>query len=66
MINEFSVSPRPSNNYYGVLNYLGTETGLLTENINWLGYPKYALGCFIMILMTTSVGQPIVLYVSAV
>ena len=53
------------NNYYGVLNYLGTETGLLSENINWLGDPKYALGCIIMILLTTSVGQPIVLYVSA-
>ena len=53
------------NNYYGVLNYLGTETGLLTENLNWLGDPKYALGCIIMILLTTSVGQPIVLYVSA-
>ena len=53
------------NNYYGVLNYLGTETGLLAENINWLGDPKYALGCIIMILLTTSVGQPIVLYVSA-
>ena len=53
------------NNYYGVLNYLGTETGILSENINWLGDPKYALGCIIMILLTTSVGQPIVLYVSA-
>lgn len=53
------------NNYYGVLNYLGTQTGLLDSNINWLGDPKYALGCIIMILLTTSVGQPIVLYVSA-
>ena len=53
------------NNYYGILNYLGTSTGLLDENINWLGDPKYALGCIIMILLTTSVGQPIVLYVSA-
>ena len=53
------------NNYYGVLNYLGTQTGLLEENINWLGDPKYALGCIIMSLLTTSVGQPIVLYVSA-
>ena len=53
------------NNYYGVLNYLGNETGLLSENINWLGDPKYALGCIILILLTTSVGQPIVLYVSA-
>ena len=51
--------------YNGVLNYIGTETGLLEKNINWLGDPKYALGCIILILLTTSVGQPIVLYVSA-
>ena len=35
------------------------------ENINWLGDEKFALGCIILILFTTSVGQPIVLYVSA-
>ena len=29
------------------------------------GDEKYALGCIILILLTTSVGQPIVLYVSA-
>ena len=52
-------------NYSGVLNFLGTETGLIDKNINWLGDPKYALGCIILILLTTSVGQPIVLYVSA-
>ena len=53
------------NNYYGIFNYLGTELGLIENNINWLGDPKYALGCIILILLTTSVGQPIVLYVSA-
>ena len=53
------------NNYYGILNYVGTSTGLIEENINWLGDERYALGCIIMILLTTSVGQPIVLYVSA-
>ena len=53
------------NNYYGILNYLGTNMGILDKNINWLGDPKYALGCIIVILLTTSVGQPIVLYVSA-
>ena len=53
------------NNYYGIFNYLGTEMGLLEDKINWLGDPKYALGCIILILLTTSVGQPIVLYVSA-
>ncbi len=53
------------NNYYGVLNYLGTQSGILDQNINWLADSKYALGCIILILLTTSVGQPIVLYVSA-
>ena len=53
------------NNYSGIFNYLGTELGLIEKNINWLGDPKYALGCIILILLTTSVGQPIVLYVSA-
>ena len=53
------------NNYYGIFNYIGDATGLLEKPINWLGDPKYALGCIILILLTTSVGQPIVLYVSA-
>ncbi len=55
------------NNYYGVLNYIiGPKgLGLIEGRINWLGDPKYALGCIILILFTTSVGQPIVLYVSA-
>ena len=53
------------NNYSGLFNYIGTSVGLLEEGINWLGDPKYALSCIILILLTTSVGQPIVLYVSA-
>ena len=55
------------NNYYGILNFiLGPKgLGLVESRINWLGDPKYALGCIILILFTTSVGQPIVLYVSA-
>lgn len=53
------------NNYYGIFNYIGKETGLIANNINWLGDEKFALGCIILILLTTSVGQPIVLYVSA-
>ena len=53
------------NNYYGIFNYLLKNTGVISKNINWLGDPKYALGCIILILLTTSVGQPIVLYVSA-
>ena len=54
------------NNYYGIFNYVGKDVlGILDKNINWLGDPKFALGCIILILLTTSVGQPIVLYVSA-
>ena len=43
------------NNYYGIFNYIGKETGLLEKNINWLGDPQFALGCIILILLTTSV-----------
>ena len=59
------------NNYYGIFNYVGFNyvgkdvLGILDKNINWLGDEKYALWCIILILLTTSVGQPIVLYVSA-
>ena len=53
------------NNYYGIFNYIGKSMGVLDQNINWLGDSKYALACIILILLTTSVGQPIVLYVSA-
>ena len=53
------------NNYYGIFNYLLKNTGVISKNINWLGNPQYALWCIILILLTTSVGQPIVLYVSA-
>lgn len=53
------------NNYYGIFNYLLKGVGLIDQNINWLGDPRFALACIIIILLTTSVGQPIVLYVSA-
>ena len=53
------------NNYTGILNYLLKNTGIISKNINWLGDTRFALACIIVILLTTSVGQPIVLYVSA-
>ena len=53
------------NNYTGVLNYLFKSLGIISKNMNWLGDPSTALWCIITILLTTSVGQPIVLYVSA-
>lgn len=52
-------------NYTGILNNVLTSTGVIDKGINWLGDPRFALGCIIVILFTTSVGQPIVLYVSA-
>ena len=53
------------NNYYGVLNYVLKGMGAIDQNINWLGDQRFALWGIIIILLTTSVGQPIVLYVSA-
>ena len=54
------------NNYYGIFNYIGKDVlGVMDKNINWLGDERFALWCIILILLTTSVGQPIVLYVSA-
>ena len=53
------------NNYYGLLNYACKALGIISKNQNWLGNPATALWCIILILLTTSVGQPIVLYVSA-
>ena len=52
-------------NYNGIFNHVLKGAGLIEKNINWLGDTKYALWCIILILFTTSVGQPIVLYVSA-
>ena len=52
-------------NYTGILNGVLKSTGLVEKGINWLGDPKTAIWCIILILFTTSVGQPIVLYVSA-
>ncbi len=46
--------------YNGILNKL-----IGTDGYNWLGEGKTALMCIIVILFTTSIGQPIVLYVAA-
>ena len=50
----------------GILNFVGNNVmGLYDKNIDFLGDSQFALACIILILLTTSVGQPIVLYVSA-
>lgn len=48
------------NPYNGLLNQLTGNVGF-----DWLGNPNTAIWCIIMILFTTSIGQPIVLYVAA-
>lgn len=53
------------NKYTGLFNYVLTGTGLIDQNVSWLGDERTALWCIILILFTTSIGQPIVLYVAA-
>ena len=52
-------------NYTGIFNYVLKSTGVIEKNINWLGDSRFAIWCIILILFTTSIGQPIVLYVAA-
>ncbi len=52
-------------NYTGIFNAVLKGAGIIDKNINFLGDSRWALWCIILILFTTSVGQPIVLYVSA-
>lgn len=53
------------NQYNGLFNYVFTSIGLTDKNISWLGDSRFAIWCIILILFTTSIGQPIVLYISA-
>ena len=48
------------NPYYGLINQLTGNVGF-----DWLGNSKTAIWCIILILFTTSIGQPVVLYTSA-
>jgi len=51
--------------YNGLFNYIGTSTGLMSRGVDWLGSSSTAIWCILAILFTTSIGQPIVLYVAA-
>lgn len=53
------------NQYYGLFNYVLKSANVIDTNISWLGDKRFAIWCIILILFTTSIGQPIVLYVSA-
>ena len=49
--------------YNGLINYIIRACG--GQGLMWTESEKMALWCIILILFTTSIGQPIVLYVSA-
>lgn len=51
--------------YNGIFNYILKAIGAIDQNIMWLGDARFALWCIMIILFTTSIGQPIVLYVAA-
>lgn len=50
---------------YGILNFVLKNVGAIQGNVDWLGSNKTALYAIIAILITTSVGQPIILYVAS-
>ncbi|BBA93053.1 sugar ABC transporter permease [Streptococcus ruminantium] len=49
----------------GILNFVLKSGGVINQNISWLGDKQWALLAIIIILLTTSVGQPIILYIAA-
>lgn len=49
----------------GILNYILKSGHVIEQNISWLGDKHWALLAIIIILLTTSVGQPIILYIAA-
>lgn len=49
----------------GILNYILKTGHIIDQNISWLGDKRYALLAIIIILLTTSVGQPIILYIAS-
>lgn len=49
----------------GIMNFVLKSTNIIDQNIMWLGDKKYALTAIIIILLTTAVGQPIILYIAS-
>ncbi|MGT2911693.1 carbohydrate ABC transporter permease [Streptococcus cameli] len=49
----------------GILNFVLKNGGVIEQNISWLGDKQWALWAIVVILLTTSVGQPIILYIAA-
>ncbi|MFI3257137.1 MAG: sugar ABC transporter permease [Spirochaetales bacterium] len=54
------------NEHNGVLNWVLRDVlQVIERNISWFGDKRYALSTIITVLITTSVGQPIVLYIAS-
>lgn len=49
----------------GILNYVLMSMNLIDKPIMWLADKRFALIAILIVLLTTSVGQPIVLFVAA-
>ena len=49
----------------GILNWILKSLDLIEKNIMWTGDKRYALWAILIILITTSVGQPIILYIAS-
>lgn len=50
---------------FGILNYVLKSAGAIGTNVQWLGNAQTAIYAIIAVLITTSLGQPIILYVAA-
>lgn len=51
--------------FTGVLNHVLNALGLIGGNIQWLGDKRFAMPAIMLVLLTTSIGQPIILYVAS-
>lgn len=49
----------------GILNYILMSMNVIDKPIMWLGDKRFALISILIVLLTTSVGQPIILFVAA-
>ncbi|MBD3949460.1 carbohydrate ABC transporter permease [Tuanshanicoccus lijuaniae] len=50
---------------FGILNYVLKSMHIVDGNVQWLGNSATAIYAIIVVLITTSIGQPIILYIAA-
>ncbi|MFK8243279.1 MULTISPECIES: sugar ABC transporter permease [unclassified Facklamia] len=50
---------------FGILNYVLKSMHVVNGNVQWLGNSATAIYAIIIVLITTSIGQPIILYIAA-